>query len=245
MTTGAPPGRTHHDAMRWMSQGTGEFLAALTELTDDALLEPLRLPGWTGRHLLAHLAANAEALQNLVRWARTGRPSPMYSSTDQRANDIEAGSHRSVADLRVWVSTAAEALQADLDALSETEWDGEVVTAQGRTVTAREIPWMRSREVFVHAVDLGNRSFAAFPQDFLAALVSDAVAKRTAASNDPALHLVATDAQWQWQWQMAGAGQAVTVDAPLADLVAYLTGRPGASVQTADGRPGPTLTPWL
>ena len=31
----------------------------------------------------------------------------------------------------------------------------EVVTAQGRTVPATEIPWLRAREVYVHVVDLG------------------------------------------------------------------------------------------
>jgi maleylpyruvate isomerase len=49
------------------------------------------LPGWTGGHLIAHVAVNADALGNLVHWAATGEPTPMYSSAADRAAGIEAG----------------------------------------------------------------------------------------------------------------------------------------------------------
>jgi maleylpyruvate isomerase len=41
-------------------------------------------------------------------------------------------------------------------------------------------------------------------------------------------------------WQIAGAGAPVPVSAPLADLAAYLTGRPAPALPAA-----PVLPPWL
>ena len=44
---------------------------------------------------------------------------------------------------------------------------------------AAETPWMRSREVMVHAVDLATGlTFADLPEDFLAALRADITVKR-------------------------------------------------------------------
>ncbi|MGH3214672.1 MAG: maleylpyruvate isomerase N-terminal domain-containing protein, partial [Trebonia sp.] len=64
-----PASRT--DARRWTRDGTTLLLAAAA-LDEAALGAPSALPGWTRRHLLAHVAANAGALGNLVHWAATG-----------------------------------------------------------------------------------------------------------------------------------------------------------------------------
>ena len=66
--------------------------------------------------------------------------------------------------------------------LTDEQWEAEVVTAQGRTVPASETPWMRAREVMVHAVDLGTGiGFDDLPDGFLVALCDDIVGKRAAA----------------------------------------------------------------
>jgi Mycothiol maleylpyruvate isomerase N-terminal domain len=83
--------RSFADARRWMQQGT-TLLGKEAELDDEALSVPSALPGWSRTHLLAHLAANADALGNLVRWAATGQPTPMYASPGERAAGIERGS---------------------------------------------------------------------------------------------------------------------------------------------------------
>ncbi len=62
--------RSFADARRWMQQGT-TLLAKETDLTDDALGEPSALSGWSRRHLLAHLAANADALGYSIRAGRS------------------------------------------------------------------------------------------------------------------------------------------------------------------------------
>ena len=224
--------------LAWMGDGTERLLADLAGLPDEALAAPTALPGWTRRHLLAHLAANADALRNLVYWARTGEERRMYTSQQQRDADIAAGAERPAGDLRAWVQSSAAALAADLDSLPGPAWEATVITAQGVTRTAEQIPWMRVREVYVHAVDLAaGTAFADLPADFLAALLDDVTARRSAGGG-PALAVAASDTGGRWE--VAGSGAPVPVTAPLAALAAWLTGRPAPSLANA-----PVLPPWL
>lgn len=192
--------RTLDDSLRWAEHGAKLVHEALAGLDAAAFAAPSGLPGWTRRHVAAHLAANADAVGNLVHWAASGEPTPMYSSPEQRSADIEAGSARPGDELVAWFDASAARLADAMAALTPTQWAAEVVTAQGRTVPASETPWMRSREVMVHAVDLGTgTTFAHLPADFLEALVEDVVAKR---------------------------GDVPEIDAPLDQRAAWLTGRP-------------------
>ncbi len=235
-------GRTLADARRWLRDGTARLLA--TVKPEDAWLDaPSALPGWTRRHVVAHVAANAEALGNLVHWAATGEPTPMYASADARAAGIERGRQLPAGDLVAWLHDSAHALDTALDDLDDDQWQARVVTAQGRTVPATEIAWLRSREVEVHAVDLaGTVTFADLPADFLAALCDDVVGRRTAA-RQAALELTATDAGLRWRVE-ADAAEPVVVTGRLDEIAAYLTGRDHA-LTTTDGRPAPVLPAWL
>ena len=225
--------------LAWMKDGTERLLADLAGLPDEALAAPTALPGWTRRHLLAHLAANADALRNLVYWARTGEERRMYTSQQQRDADIAAGAERPAGELRAWVESSAAALAADLNSLPGPAWEATVITAQGVTRTAEQIPWMRVREVYVHAVDLAaGTAFADLPADFLAALLDDVTARRSARDGGPALAVAASDTGGRWE--VAGSGAPVQVTAPLAALAAWLTGRPAPSLASA-----PVLPPWL
>ena len=209
--TAAP--RTLADARAWARAGTALMLKAVADLDEDGFTADSALPGWTRKHLAAHVAANAEALGNLVHWAATGEPTPMYASPEERAAGIAKGAALSADELRAWLAASAERLAAGLDALTEEQWRHEVVTAQGRTVPATELPWMRSREVCVHAVDFGTGSaFADLPEGFLTALAEEIRTKR---------------------------GLAELPDGPLPEVAAWLAGRP----HTLPGAPelGPWL----
>ncbi|WP_043641350.1 maleylpyruvate isomerase family mycothiol-dependent enzyme [Nonomuraea candida] len=235
--------RSLADGLRWTAQGSAIFAGALAALPDGHLDRPTRLAGWSGRHLPAHLAANAEALVNLAHWARTGEERPMYSSPAQREADIAAGAKLPAAELRAWSARAAEALDARLAELDRRHWQRHVRTAQGRTVTAAEIPWMRAREVMVHAVDLGaGVEFGDLPADFLLALIDDITAKRSGADG-PALALAATD--HDGTWTVSGSGGPTRVAGTLAGLAAYLSGRRSDGVTGSAGDPAPTLPRWL
>jgi maleylpyruvate isomerase len=225
--------------LAWMADGTRKLLADVDALSDQALNAQTALPGWTRRYLLAHIAANADALRNLVYWARTGDERRMYASNEQRDADIARGAQLPAAELRAWVQSSADTLAADLDALPGPAWDAKIITAQGLTRGAGEIPWMRDREVYIHATDLGaGTRWTDLPAGFLAALLDDVTARRSAQGGGPALALAATDTGHTWS--VAGAGAAIPVSAPLADLAAYLTGRPAPDLKAA-----PALPPWL
>ncbi|MFI9596423.1 maleylpyruvate isomerase family mycothiol-dependent enzyme [Nonomuraea sp. NPDC052265] len=207
--------------LAWAGAGTALCASALAGLSEREYGAASALPGWTRKHVVAHLAANAEALGNLVRWARTGERTPMYASPQARAAGIERGSLLGADELTRWFTESAATLAAAVAALPEEAWRAEVVTAQGRAVPATEIPWMRGREVMVHAVDLAlGLTFADLPGDFLRELGEDIRAKR-------------------------GHDAVPDVRGSLADVTAYLAGRPASGVTAADGGPPPTLPPWL
>jgi len=225
--------------LAWMADGTEKLLADVAALSDEALTAPTALPGWSRRYLLAHIAANADALRNLAYWASTGEERRMYASNEQREADIAAGSLLPPAELRARLESSALALAADLDALPEQAWDAKVITAQGLSRSASEIPWMRNREVFIHGIDLNaGIRWADLPAGFLAALLDDVTVRRSSVGGGPALAVAATDTGHTWE--VVGAGAPVPVSAPLADLAAYLTGRPAPELKAA-----PVLPAWL
>jgi maleylpyruvate isomerase len=169
------------NARVWLDRGTELLLSAVEQLSDAGLRQPSLLPGWTRAHVIAHVHYNAEALRRLVAWAATGREHRMYTGPDQRQTEIEHGATLPADALRALVRRSAADLRAGLNALPDSAMDHPVVTAQGRTVPAREITWLRAREVAVHAVDLANGvTFDDLPREFVAALVVEAAAKHAA-----------------------------------------------------------------
>ncbi|WP_344955671.1 maleylpyruvate isomerase N-terminal domain-containing protein [Actinomadura miaoliensis] len=180
--------RSRTDARTWMDRGTELFLGAVDRLTDEELAAPTALDGWTRRHVVAHVHGNAEALRRLLDWAATGVENRMYAGPRQRAEEIEALAALPAGELRTLVHRSARALAEDMDALPEDAWRSPVVTAQGRTVPAEEIPWMRAREVNVHAVDLGDGvTFADLPEGFNAALAAEAASRHATRGDAAAL----------------------------------------------------------
>jgi len=234
--------RNLSDARRWTNEGTKRVGGVVTGLDEALVAGPSTLPGWSRKHLLAHLAANAEALSNLVRWAATGVETPMYASPQARAAGIASGATMSAEALGAWFTTSAGELEQAMDGLTPADWHHTVVTGQGRSVTAAEIPWLRAREVCVHAVDLDSGvAFTDLPADFLVALCDDIVAKRSA-SEGPAVDLRPGDVDASWV--LPGSAPAVAVIGQLAEVAAYLSGRPHQLTTTA-GAPAPALSSWL
>lgn len=212
----------HADALRWTALGTQLCERALASVDDRALADASALSGWSRAHLVAHLDGNARALTNLVTWARTGVETTMYSSMTQRDADIATGAALPPGELRDRFAQSRTALANGMAQLSEQAWGAEVHTIQGRTIRASEIPWLRSREVMVHAVDLlAGVTFDDLPDDFLAALLDDVAARRSTLDNQPALALEAAGQRWD----VAGSGEPVVVAGSLADLASYVTGR--------------------
>lgn len=235
---------THVDAteltqrLDWMERGSVAFQAGLDEIPDSAFPSGSTLPGWTIAHLVAHVGYNAQALSRLVRWARTGVETPMYPSADARNAEIAEGALLSPAELRDLARESDSRLRADIAELST--WDAKVVTAQGRTVPATEIPWMRAREVWIHAVDLGGIDFEDFDDDLIDALISDIAALRQGRQGHPAVLIEPTDRERSWHIGTDPVG----VRGSAANLLRWLAGR-GARGIDAEGGAVPELGRWL
>jgi maleylpyruvate isomerase len=228
----------------WLAEGTDLFGSELAALPDRALDEPSLLPGWTRRHLLAHVGYNAQALLRLLHWARTGEETPMYGDAEMRGRQIAEGATLDPPALRDLVASSAEELREAIDSLPEEAWSAEVVTAQGRTVPAIEVPWMRCREVWVHAVDLGSGIwFDRFPAALLDALIDDITTTWQRRGQPPALLVTPTDRTRRWRVDIDGRRPA-TLTGTADFVVAALTGR----VHALAGEPTfavPELGRWL
>jgi maleylpyruvate isomerase len=157
-------------------RGTAYFAQRLAELSDDDFGADTLLAGWSRSHLVAHVGYNAAALCRLMDWAANGVESPMYESVEQRSREISEGATLSPAALRNLFDHTVARLDEKWRHLPESTWSAQVRTAQGRLVPASETAWMRTREVWMHAVDLANGGrFADFPAVVLNSLLADIV----------------------------------------------------------------------
>lgn len=209
-------------------EGTAYFAQRLVELSDADLSGPTLLDGWTRKHLVAHVAYNAAALCRILDWAATGIETPMYESTEQRAREIEEGAALSASSLRNRFTHNATQLDEKWRSLPDRAWDAEVRTAQGRMVPASETAWMRSREVWIHAVDLGNGGrFEDFPHVVLDSLLDDIVGMWRRKGEGAGLVLEVTDRRFV---VVQDEPVTDTVAGPLAAVVRWASGRGSAGL---------------
>ena len=229
--SGRPP------TLAWWADGERHLGTALGRLTDEEFAAPSLLPGWSRATLLAHVARNADALVNLLTWARTGVETPMYASPEARDAGIAEAAALPAAELRADVLEATVRLATAVRQLPESAWSARVRTAQGREVAATEVPWMRCREVWVHAVDLDSGvGFADCPDDLLVALVDDVFSAWKRRDEVPGITVSAGERTW-------GSG-AVAVSGSPAAVAGWLTGRSDGAGLRSDA-PLPGLPRWL
>ncbi len=219
----------------WMDAGTAYFAARL----DGAdLYADSSLPGWTRRHVVAHVAANARGLGRLAHWAATGEKTPMYASAQARNAEIEELATLPLKALVALFEQTAADFRAALLSLPEPRWEVLVRTAQGVVVPASEIVWMRCREVWIHGVDLGTGGgFADFPPDLLDALLADVAKLWERRGEELAPVLITTDTKATFR---AGDAQGHEVHGTAAELAAWVTGRGPAPHAGA-----PAIGGWL
>ncbi|WP_379614410.1 maleylpyruvate isomerase family mycothiol-dependent enzyme [Pseudonocardia sp. GCM10023141] len=220
-----------------MREGTARLLAVVDKLGNDDLRSPSALPGWTRAHVIGHVARNAEALARLANWARTGVETPMYADREQRSAEIERSATLPPSTLRDDLLRTAGLLDDALAELTTEQWQAEVRSALGRSIPAAEVPWMRIREVWLHAVDLGtDATMTDLPPGVVDLLLDDVTAALSTKDGCPSLRLAPTDRDRTWSLGGADPGGSITGTA--ADLAGWLTGR-----FPRDDRP--TLPRWL
>jgi maleylpyruvate isomerase len=224
------------DTVRWWADGERTVAGLVTRLTDEQLAEPSALPDWSRAHVVAHLARNADALVNLLDWARTGVETPMYPSREVRDADIASTAAAPPDELRTDFASARARLAEAVAAMPAEAWATPVRNGQGRPVPAGEVPWMRAKELWVHGPDLrAGLAFADLPADFCVALVDDVLGLFAHREQTPDVRISATDVDRTW-----GSGRQ-SVEGPVAAIAAWLT-RADLSALAGDVPPPPT---WL
>lgn len=231
--------------LAWAKDGAEHLRGLMARLGDDAFAAPSGLPGWTRAHLLTHVARNAEALVNLLDWARTGVRTPAYTDDDQRAADIEAGAGRSGAAIRVDVLMSSDRLAAAVANMPEGAWSA-TVELRGRPIPVSDVTWLRAVETWVHAIDLDvGAEFTDLPQPMLLALIGEVAEAMSARPEVPAMVLVASG-EPAGRWEVGAPGtDAVEIGGTAVELAAWLTGRSkGRHLRRPAGQRLPQLTPW-
>ena len=68
--------RTREQSQQWMQIGADLVTTAIANFDEQDFDVQSQLPAWTRKHLIAHLAANGDAIGNLVHWAAMGEVTP-------------------------------------------------------------------------------------------------------------------------------------------------------------------------
>ncbi|MFC0436506.1 maleylpyruvate isomerase family mycothiol-dependent enzyme [Kutzneria buriramensis] len=247
-TTGVtvPPQRVQQsEAVREAAAGlaaveraTARLLQVVEGMDDAAARGASALPGWTRGHVLTHLARNADALVNLLTWARTGVEHPMYASKADRDVDIDEGAPRSLWLLEQDIVAACGRFSAAATGLGDTAWQAEVAMTGGRLVRAYQVPWKRVSELWVHMVDLAmGVGFDDVPVDVAERLTGEALAYYRLLDSRPSVHLTVGGRSWD----LAGDGAVHNVTGTPGGALAWVTGR-GDSGVSGDV---PALPSWL
>lgn len=235
-----PPAET---LLAWAASGQQLVEDTVSGLEPSAVQQPSALPGWTRGHVITHVTRNADALVNLLTWARTGVETPMYATPDQRNADIEAGAHRDLGEQLTDLRAAGGRFADAAAALPPDAWASRVKSAQGRDVPAAEVPWMRTREVWLHLVDLdAGPTVDVIPDDTAAELVTDVAAWMSPKLTDAVL--LRPDGHPSVHLGPENAEPTATVSGPAARIAGWLTGRTPADRLDTDGTV-PALPRWL
>lgn len=232
------------ETLAWAGDGAAHLRGLMARMGDDAFAAPSGLPGWSRAHVLSHIARNADGMINLLTWARTGVPTPAYASIEARNADIESGASRSPAAIRDDVVDSSDRLAQAVRDMPKEAWSAHVKNVQGVEIPATDIPWIRAREMWIHAVDLDiGASLTDLPVPMLVEVVGDVVRVVGAKPDCPPLRLATTDADRSW---VLGDGTGAEVRGPAASLAAWALGRSrGKDLRTSEGKKPPVLPTWL
>jgi len=226
-----------------VDRATDRLLRTATAVNEADLAGPSLLPGWTRGHVLAHLARNADALVNLLTWARTGVVTPAYRSQEQRDADIAAGAPRPLAEQLSDVRESAARFTAAAEEMPADAWAA-MLEVHGAPQPATLVVWRRLREVEVHHVDLaaGYRPDD-WPEAFSHRLLHEAVADLTGHDEFPPL--VLHPGETGHDLTLGEPDGAPTVSGSTAQVAAWLIGRSSGDGLTVDPTsPLPTPPRW-
>lgn len=226
-----------------LTDATARLLRTVDALSDDDMQAPSALANWSRGHLVTHLARNADGIRNMLLCARTGEDAFMYPSGALRNADIEAGSTRPPALIRLDLDAAADRFAIDARAMTEAQWTAQVPMGPGDVAVKPQAPastltWMRLREVEVHHVDLdAGYSFADTASELVQRLLDHTVGLLGGAGTLPC-QLVATTSG---RTLAIGSGGPTLTGADHALLAWLLRRSDGAGLAVAAGESLPAV----
>jgi maleylpyruvate isomerase len=171
----------------------------------------------------------------------------MYSSPEARNHDIEFGATLSPIALRHLFDHSAVHLNVEWRDLPADAWRHLVKTAQGRVVPAEETVWMRTREVWLHAVDLDNgATFSDIPVPVLERLLRDITGAWHTRGTDTGLAIRVEGTAVAFG--DTSAANPTIITGPLAAVVEWAAGRGSGGVRVEGSRANggvPAAPRWI
>lgn len=246
MTDTAPP-RPEADAPPWvptqldlLAEANQRLVRAVDALDAGEMARPSLLPGWTRAHVVAHLALNGEALEQVLGATARGEQRPMYASPESRDADIEELAKAEVSALRERLLASTHCFDRAAAALAGDTWHRHFErTPGGPSMAVASVPLMRLREVEIHHADLGAGYTATdWPTPFCAVLI-ESMTRRV---YPQPFRVMARDLARTWDFGEGAAVANVTGDA--ASLGWWLTGRGDGSDLTVDQDRLPEVPSW-
>lgn len=137
-------------------RGTAQFGRKLNELRDEDLDGPSLFPGWSRRHLVAHVAYQARALVTLAERAG-GRQDPSSVTSELEQEELIAfGSTLAPLALRNLFFHSAVHLDVEWRDTTPDSWQRPVNLSNENEASLADTVLLRAHEVWRHAVDLDN-----------------------------------------------------------------------------------------
>ncbi|SCX35277.1 maleylpyruvate isomerase family mycothiol-dependent enzyme [Agrobacterium rosae] len=202
--------------------GSAYFFRKLNELTDAELDRPSLVPGWSRRHLIADIGYQARRLARLVEAARSLRREESLDEPDAQNEDVDFGASLPAHALRYLYRHSQVHLDVEWRDLDAAGWLFTVRSLRGDMVPVAETPRLRSRAIWLAAVDLDNGgSFRDFPNSVTDSLLEDVAVNLHRGPAIPSVRLLRSDRS---DAVIVGSGECV-VSGTSSDLLRWLSGR--------------------
>lgn len=164
------------EELLWARRGTAYFGRKLNELTDRDLDQASLVPGWSRRHVIAHIGYQARFLARLVEAARKGLAEEVVAEHDAQVEDIDLAATLPPHALRFLFKHSEVHLNVEWRDLSDAGWSANVRALNGSFVQIRSTPRLRAIEIWSGAINLDNgASPYDVPLDLRAAIENSAL----------------------------------------------------------------------
>lgn len=136
-------------------RGTAYFARKLNEMTEAEFDAPSLVKGLRRRHVVAGIGYQARKLARLVEAARKGEPGEVLTEPESINEDVEFGATLPVHALRYLFQHSQVHLNVEWRDLTNAGWEMHVRSLAGELIPIASTPWIRAREIWLQALNLG------------------------------------------------------------------------------------------